>query len=194
MDIIELSEKNIQTAWKIIEKTGIVTAWESIGAKVNIIGSLKTGLMAKNRDIDFHIYTDKISVFRSFSVMRTLAENLRLREVQYKNLIDTEEECVEWHAFYENEDGNLWKFDMIHIRSGSKYDGTVEKVTDAIIHKLTPEIRRTILQIKHDIPGGIQIPGIEIYHAVFEGGVRNYKELENWRKKNPLKNSLDWSP
>ena len=28
---------------------------------------------------------------------------------------------------YEDEDMNTWKFDMIHIRKGSKYDGVVEK-------------------------------------------------------------------
>ena len=32
------------------------------------------------------------------------------------------------------------------------------------------------------MPDGVQIPGIEIYHAVFVGGVRNYEELEHWRK------------
>ena len=85
-------------------------------------------------------------------------------------------------------------FDMIHIRRGSKYDGVVEKVTAAIANHLTPEIKQTILQIKFDVPDGVQIPGIEIYHAVFEGGVCSYEELEQWRKTNPLTNSLDWLP
>ena len=83
---------------------------------------------------------------------------------------------------------------MIRIRKGSKYDGVVEKVTAAITNRLTPEIKQTILQIKFDVPDGVQIPGIEIYHAVFVGGVRTYEELEQWRKNNPLTNSLDWLP
>ena len=70
----------------------------------------------------------------------------------------------------------------------------VEKVTAAITNRLTPEIKQTILQIKFDVLDGVQIPGIEIYHAVFVGGVRNYEELEQWRKTNPLTNSLDWLP
>ena len=126
--------------------------------------------------------------------MQELAERLSLREVQYKNLIQTEEECIEWHATYEDEDMNTWKFDMIHIRKGSKYDGVVEKVTAAIMNRLTTEIKKTILQIKFDVPDGVQIPGIEIYHAVFAGGVRSYEELEQYRKTNPLTNSLDWLP
>ena len=59
--------------------------------------------------------------------MQELAERISLKEVHYKNLIQTEEECIEWHAIYEDEDMNTWKFDMIHIRKGSKYDGVVEK-------------------------------------------------------------------
>lgn len=194
MDTLKLAEKNQQSAWKILEDTCIIPAWERIGATVNIIGSLKSGLLMKSRDIDMHIYTDKLDIAESFSVMQELAERLPLKEIQYINGIDTDEECIEWHARYEDEEGNTWKFDMIHIRRGSKYDGTVERVTDAIIRQLTPEIRQTILQIKYDVPEDILIPGIEIYHAVFTGGVKTYEELEQWRRANPLTNSLDWLP
>ncbi|MCI1682521.1 MAG: phosphoglycerate mutase family protein [Bacteroides sp.] len=194
MDILELALNNQQNAWKILEHTGIIPAWERIGATVHLVGSLKSGLLAKSRDIDLHIYTDKLDIAVSFSVMQGLAERLSFREVHYKNLIQTEEECIEWHAIYEDEDSSTWKFDMIHIRKGSKYDGVVEKVTAAITKRLTPEIKRIILQIKFDMPDSVLISGIEIYHAVFVGGVRNYGELEQWRKTNPLTNSLDWLP
>ena len=192
MDILELALHNQQTAWNILEHTGIIPAWERIGATVHLVGSLKSGLLAKNRDIDLHIYTETLDIGASFSVMQELAERLSLREVHYKNLVQTEEECIEWHAIYEDENGKTWKFDMIHIRKGSKYDGVIEKITAAITNRLTPEIKQTILQIKFDVPDGVQIPSIEIYHAVFVGGVRSYEELEQWRKNNPLPNSLDW--
>lgn len=194
MDIFKLAEQNQQSAWKILEDTRIISAWESIGATVHLVGSLKSGLMMKSKDIDMHIYTDKLDITESFSVMQKLVARLPLKEIQYINGVDTEEECIEWHAIYEDEEMNLWKFDMIHIRKGSKYDGTVEKVTDAIINKLTPELRRTILQIKNEVPDGIMIPGIEIYHAVFAGNVKSYTELEQWCKTNPLTNSLGWMP
>jgi hypothetical protein len=70
----------------------------------------------------------------------------------------------------------------------------VELVNDAIICKLTPELRKTILQIKYDIPDGVTIPGFEIYHAVLEGNVKTYEELVEWCKTNPLTNSLAWLP
>lgn len=194
MDILELARHNQQTAWKILEHTGIIPAWEHIGATVHLVGSLKSGLLAKSRDIDLHIYTDTLDIAASFSVMQELAERLSLKEVHYKNLIQTEEECIEWHALYEDEELNTWKFDLIHIRKYSKYDGVVERVTAAIMNRLTPELRKTILQIKFDVPDGVMIPGIEIYRAVFVGGVRSYEELEQYRKTNPLANSLDWMP
>jgi len=194
MDILTLAAENQQTAWQILKETGIVQTWEKAGATVNLVGSLKSGLLMKNRDIDMHIYTDKLSVSESFSVIQELAERLSLKEIHYKNLIDTEEECIEWHVLYEHTNRDIWKFDMIHIRKGSRYDGTVERVTDAITECLTPEIRKKILQLKQEIPDSITIPGIEIYHAVFEGDVSSYEELEQWRKNHPLINSLDWLP
>lgn len=194
MDILELAKQNQQAAWKVLEDTAIIPAWEGIGATVHLVGSLKTGLLAKSKDIDLHIYTDKLDISESFSVVQELAERLSLKEVQYKNQIHTEEECMEWHTLYEDKEMGTWKFDMIHIRKGSKYDGVVENVTAVIAKRLTPEIRKTILQIKFDVPEGIQIPGIEIYHAVFAGGVRSYEALELWRKTHPLTNSLDWLP
>jgi len=194
MDILTLAAENQQTAWQILKETGIVQTWEKAGATVNLVGSLKSGLLMKNRDIDMHIYTDKLSVSESFSVIQELAERLSLKEIHYKNLIDTEEECIEWHVLYEHTNRDIWKFDMIHIRKGSRYDGMVERVTDAITECLTPEIRKKILQLKQEIPDSITIPGIEIYHAVFEGDVSSYEELEQWRKNHPLINSLDWLP
>jgi hypothetical protein len=100
----------------------------------------------KSRDIDFHIYTEKPDIPESFSVMQNLAERLPLKEIQYINRIDTEEECIEWHALYDDKDSNTWKFDMIHIRKGSKYDGTVERVTDAIIKQLIETLHRSFFR------------------------------------------------
>ena len=194
MDIIELAEQNQQNAWKLLDETGIIPAWERIGATVHLVGSLKSGLLMKSRDIDLHIYTGKLDITESFSVMQELAERLKLKEIQYKNLVHTEEECIEWHVLYEDQELHTWKFDLIHIRKGSKYDGVVENVTAAIAKLLTPGLRETILRIKYEVPDGVMIPGIEIYHAVFTGGVRSYEELERWRQEHPLPNSLDWLP
>jgi len=196
MDILKIAGQNSDYAMEVLSRTGLITAWEEIGATVNIVGSLKSGLMMKNLDIDLHIYTDKVDIAESFSVMQKLAESLSLREINYINLIDTDEECLEWHTRYEDWNGKIWKFDMIHIRKESKYDGVVEKTTEEIIRKLTPKLKLTILQIKSEIPSGESIPGIEIYMAVFSGGVKSLEEFKEWRKSHPLtmSDSLGWQP
>ncbi len=89
MTILELAEQNQQSAWKILKSTGVIPAWERIGATVYIVGSLKSGLIMKNRDIDLHIYTDKLNISESFSVIEKLAERLPLKEIHYKNGLDT---------------------------------------------------------------------------------------------------------
>ena len=106
MDIHELARQNQQSAWKVLEDTCIIEAWERIGATVRLVGSLRTGLLVKSRDIDIHIYTDRLDVGESFSVIRELAERLPLQEIQYRNLIHTEEECMEWHALYKDREQN----------------------------------------------------------------------------------------
>ena len=49
MDIHELARQNQQSAWKVLEDTCIIEAWERIGATVRLVGSLRTGLLAKSR-------------------------------------------------------------------------------------------------------------------------------------------------
>ena len=44
MDIIELAEQNQQNAWKLLDETGIIPAWERIGATVHLVGSLCTSI------------------------------------------------------------------------------------------------------------------------------------------------------
>lgn len=194
MDIIKLSQQNQKLAWEVLEESNIIPVWESIGAKVNIVGSLKTGLMMRSLDIDIHVYTKEISIKDSFDAISQIAQNSSFKEIQYKNLIDTEEECIEWRFIYEDKKANLWKFDLIHILMGSKYDGFVENVTDSIINKLTPETKKAILQIKYDIPDDIKIPSIEIYQAVLSNKVSSYKEFIQWRGSNSSVNTMEWLP
>jgi hypothetical protein len=193
MDILKYSQQIQETAKEILDKSQLIQLWEEIGAEVYLIGSTKTGLLI-HKDIDIHVYTEKVSIQESFLVMAKLAEQLNITDIIYKNGIETEEECIEWHALFQDKNKERWKVDIIHIRKGSKFDGVVERVTDTIANKLTPELRQTILQIKYDMPKDALIPGIEVYHAVFTGNVKTYDELLQWRKTNPLIDSLGWMP
>lgn len=194
MNIFEQSEHNQQIAWKIIEDSGIIPIWESIGATVNLVGSLKTGLLMKHRDIDFHIYSAPMSIADNFRAMAKLAENPRIRRIEYGNFMDTEEKCIEWHAWYEDSENNLWQMDMIHILKGSKYDGYFEKVTERISAALTEETRQAILHLKYETPVTAKIMGIEYCQAVIRDGVRTYPEFMQWRAEHPVYGIVEWMP
>ena len=194
MNILDIARLNQQKAWKIVENSGIIQAWESIGAEVNLVGSLRTGLLMKHRDIDFHIYSSSLSLSGSFQAMAKLAENPFVRKIECVNLLHTIEECVEWHAWYQEPDDELWQIDMIHIRKGSHYYGYFEKVAERIGLLLTDETRLAILQLKDETPETEKIIGVEYYQAVIRDGIRNYADFQEWRKQHPVTGVVEWMP
>ena len=194
MDILELAKRNQQKAWEIIEDTRIVRIWEGMGAKVNLVGSLRTGLLMKHRDIDFHIYTSPLDLSASFRVMAELAENTSVKKIEYTNLLHTAEACIEWHAWYQDMEGELWQMDMIHIQEGSRYDGYFERVAERISAVLTDEMRLAILKLKYETPDTEKIMGVEYYQAVIQDGVRSYPEFEEWRRLHPAVGVVEWMP
>ncbi|MCD7901284.1 MAG: nucleotidyltransferase domain-containing protein [Bacteroides sp.] len=194
MKITEIALQNQNSAWQVIESTHLMEIWESMGAEIHLVGSLRSGLLMKNLDIDFHIYTPEVNIKDSFLAIQTLAQNPSVRKVQYKNLLVTEEECIEWNVWYQDHNFRLWQLDMIHFRKESLYDGWVEKVTDRIIQVLTPELKEIILQLKFDIPDDWKVPGIQVYKAVIADGIRTYPEFVEWQKEHVADNFLAWIP
>lgn len=194
MNILELAKRNQQKAWEIIEDTRIVRIWEGMGAKVNLVGSLRTGLLMKHRDIDFHIYTSPLDLSASFRAMAELAENTSIKRIEYTNLLHTAEACIEWHAWYQDMEGELWQMDMIHIQEGSRYDGYFERVAERISAVLTDEMRLAILNLKYETPDTEKIMGVEYYQAVIQDGVRSYPEFEEWRRLHPAVGVVEWMP
>lgn len=194
MNILELAKRNQQKAWEIIEDTRIVRIWEGIGAKVNLVGSLRTGLLMKHRDIDFHIYTSPLDLSACFRAMAELAENTSVKKIEYTNLLHTAEACIEWHAWYQDMEGELWQMDMIHIQEGSRYDGYFERVAERISAVLTDEMRLAILKLKYETPDTEKIMGVEYYQAVIQDGVRSYPEFEEWRRLHPAVGVVEWVP
>lgn len=192
--ITQLAEKNMNRAREVVKKLDVEGVWRSIGAKVNLVGSLKTGLLVKHRDIDFHIYTPELSISESFRAMAKIASNPMVQRVEYGNLIDTGEACIEWHAWCTDQDGATWQIDMIHILEGSQFDGFFENVAERIAAALTPETKSAIMRIKYDTPESEKIMGIEYYVAVLRDGVRSWPEFELWRANNPPAGIVLWVP
>lgn len=193
-EIQELAARNRQRACEIIRRTGIVEAWESIGAEVHPVGSLRMGLLVKHRDIDFHIYTDELVPADSFRAMAQLAAQPGIRKMTYGNLSATEEACLEWHVWYEDESGEEWTIDLIQIRRGSRYDGYFERMADRIGAVMTDQMREAIMRLKFETPLTEKIMGVEYYRAVISGGVRTFAELQAWRAAHPAEGVVEWIP
>lgn len=192
--IIELATRNQQKAWEIIRQTDIENSWRSIGSDINLVGSLSMGLLMKHRDIDFHIYSSSVSLADDFRIMAKLAENPAIRKIEYINLLNTDEACLEWHAWYEDEEHELWQIDMIHLLKGSRYEGYFENVAKRIAALLTDEIKYAILKLKFETPETEKIMGIIYYQAVIQGGVRTYTEFKEWIKQHPVSGIIEWIP
>ena len=192
-DIELIAQNNLEKALQVIEKSNVRQAWESIGAEVHQVGSIAMGLLMKHRDIDFHIYTDELNVFESFKVIQKLCANPSVTRMEYRNLADTAEACLEFHIWFmlENEE---WQIDMIQILKGSQFDGYFENVAARIKAVLTPETRRTILELKYHTPDDEHIMGIEYYQAVIADNVKTYPEFIQWRSEHLVTGIVTWCP
>lgn len=192
--IIETSERNRRRAWDIIRRARIMETWSSHGAEAHVVGSLAMGLMMKHLDIDLHIYSSPLSLQASFAAMACIADNPNIVKIECRNLLNTDEKCVEWHAWYNDEADDTWQIDMIHIAKGSRYDGYFERMAERIKAALTEETRLAILRLKNKTPDNEHIMGVEYYMAVLKYGIRTMPEFIEWRKNNPVTGILEWMP
>ncbi len=192
--ILELAAANRQRAHAIIRELRLEEIWRSAGAEPRLVGSLRMGLLVKHRDIDYHIYSPQLRLSESFAAIARLAENARIRRIEFANLLDAPDRCLEWHAWYEDEEGGMWQIDMIHMQAGSPWDGWFEGVADRITAALTEETRNVILRLKYETPDERKIPGIAYYMAVLRDGVSTWPQFEEWLATHPLDGIIEWMP
>ena len=192
-ELAELAESMMARAREVVRRSRVIEAWERIGATVRSVGSMATGLMMKHRDVDFHIYTDALDPAESFRAVSAICADPRVSQLEYRNLADTDEACLEWHVLYDL-DGELWQIDMIQIRKGSRFDGHFERVAERINAVLTPETRDAILRLKYLMPDAEHIPGIAYYHAVLADGVRTWPQFTVWLREHPSPGIDLWCP
>ncbi|MFV0422514.1 hypothetical protein [Oleidesulfovibrio sp.] len=193
-DIEVQSIRALNYARNVIAQSRVVELWQDAGAIVHQVGSVRTGLLLHNRDIDFHIYSDVVDVENSFAVVGRLAANPRITRVEFRNNLNTDEKCVEWHAWYQDDEGKEWQIDMIHIRNDSPFAGYFENVAERISGALTPETRKAILIIKDALYNVRKVQSIAVYRAVLEGGVRTPAEFDAWCQSNPADGIIEWMP
>lgn len=192
--INDLALTNQKNAREVLKESGIAEIWKASGCRVNLIGSLRMGLLAAHRDIDLHVYSSGITTESSFAIAAKMAANPKVTEIRCINGLHTDEHCIAWHAFYKADTGEIWQFDIIHIEEGTEYDGYFERMADRIIEVMTPEHRDTILRLKFETPEGRDYHGVEYYEAVIADGIAEMTAFENWVTEHRNKAPYYWIP
>ncbi len=194
-DIIEISKQNLEIASRIIDELQIVEIWNALDSTCNLVGSVKTGLLMNHLDIDFHTYSEDFSIEKSFKAIGLISKNPKIKDVVYKNLLEAEDMCLEWHLTYEEKPDRIWTIDIMHIRKESPYAGMIERVTEKINMILTEQLREKILSIKWESQQhNHKIPGISIYQAVIEDGIETYEDFKIWEKGHRDDGISLWEP
>lgn len=193
-EINALALANQERAYEIIKLSGIPQIWKQAGCRVNLIGSLKTGLLANHRDIDLHVYSSGITEESSFAIAAKMAAIKEVVEITCINGLHTDENCIAWHVKYKISEGEIWKFDIIHIESGTEYDGYFEKMAERISAVMTHEQQDTILRLKFETPENETIHGVEYSEAVIADGVSTLDELRQWVSIHRKKPAYYWIP
>jgi len=192
-NIEKLSTENLNKAYGIIDGLNILKVWESLNSTCNLVGSVKTGLVLNHLDIDFHTYSDDFSIEKSFKAIAEISKNPKIREVYYKNLLEAEDMCLEWHLTYEETSERIWTIDIIHIKNESPFAGMIENVTESIKEIMTDDLRRKILELKYECSKrNKKVAGIEIYEAVIDNNIETFEELEKWRSSRKEKSISLW--
>lgn len=194
-NVKQISSTNLKKAFEIIEELKIHEIWEKLGATCNLVGSVKNGLLMNRLDIDFHTYSEDFSIEKSFTAIAQISQNSKIKEVTYRNLLDAEDMCLEWHLWYEETPERIWTIDIMHIKNESSYAGVIERVTEKIKSVLTDELKQTILEIKWECTQQKErTRGIDIYEAVIGNGIETFEGFKNWnRNKKEVDISL-WEP
>lgn len=179
---------------RVLDSSGIARIWEKSGCRVNLVGSLRMGLLAAHRDIDLHVYSPAITEQSSFAIAARMSALPGVKEIKSINGLHTPEHCMAWHVKYMADSGEMWQFDIIHIEAGTEYDGYFEHMADRIVQVMTPAQRDTILRLKFTTPPDETIHGVEYYEAVIADGVTTLDDLRHWVTVRRSKPTYYWIP
>ena len=192
-EIFNLSFANQERAKRVLMNSDIANVWEQNGCRVNLIGSLRMGLMASHKDIDLHVYSKGITEESSFAIAAQIAKLPDVIEIKCINGLHTDEHCIAWHIFYKYEE-DIWQIDVIHIEEGTEYDGFFEQMADRITEVMTNDQKETILRLKFETLSDKDYHGVEYYEAVIADGISNMVELEEWVIEHRKKPMYYWIP
>lgn len=168
--------------------------WAELGT-VTFSGSSRFGLMVEP-NIDMEVYADHPRPSDGFQVIAAIAEIPGVRRVRFKNQLDDPgDPGLYWWIQYRDELNQDWSIDAWLIPSDHPFAMHSARFAEAMCECLNEDLRRTILQIKHESRcRNLDTRSIEIYRAVLRDGIATYNEFERWLEQHPPKKLEDWMP
>jgi len=185
-ELLNNQEKLQKEAKEIIEKLNLIKILSQYG-KINIVGSLKYGLMVW-RDIDIDLVLEnKILETNYWKIVKKIFLDKKIQSITLSDNQNIEDKNRPKSLYigikYLDNEENIWKID---IRLLNKNDLNTGKVEELINEKITPENRLTILEIKSQVCNDPkyhkEFSSIDIYESVLTNGVNNLEEFENFLK------------
>jgi hypothetical protein len=172
------ASKNLEKANKIISRLEIVELCYKYDCEANLIGSVATGLLMSNLDIDFHIYPKSFSINKIYTLIGKMAEKEEIIRTSCYNFVNSNDKSLDWHVHYMDEYNEDCKIDMIFIKHDSVYIGKAEKIVEKIKQNMTEIQKKNILKLKWEgNKEQIEYKGMEIYKAVIEYGIETIEEF-----------------
>ncbi|MEV7191007.1 hypothetical protein AB0N81_04240 [Streptomyces sp. NPDC093510] len=180
------------TALRILDALRLTERWQPFGDPV-LVGSVALDLVVEP-DIDLEIYCDAPSVAQGFAALAPCAELPGVRGMRFANALDLDDQGLYWRLDYEAPSGGTWQIDMwllAHDHPGPRAADLVAPVRAA----LTDGTRDAVLAVKEGAAErGEPLPGVWVYQAVMDHGVRTYEEFVKWRAGTPTDGLTFWRP
>jgi hypothetical protein len=192
-DVLEESRQRAGQAHEILARLQLFNRWRAFGTPV-LVGAVAYGLTMAH-DIDIEIYCDRPRVEDGFVVLRECAVIENVWKARFGNYLLEKDEGLYWRLDYRTGDGVDWKIDMWLLRRDHPGPCAAQLV-EPLRAALTPETRRTILELKSLIQTGSipRCPSIDVYRAVIDGGIRSSTELSDWLESHPRDYLTYWKP
>mgnify|MGYP006896727782 CR=1 FL=1 len=192
-ELLAFSESRQRRAWDIVRRSRLMEIWLTPGRKPcgRLVGDGTYDDAPRHRPACLLLAADRRG---SFAAMARLAEDAAVKKIECRNLLDTDEACIEWHAWYDDGQDGEWQIDIIHILKGSRYDGYFERMAERVKAALTDDTRLAILRLKAGTPENEHVMGVEYYQAVLRDGVRTMADFKRWRAEHPVNGVMEWMP
>ncbi|OIV38053.1 hypothetical protein BIV57_07765 [Mangrovactinospora gilvigrisea] len=175
----------------VLERLGLLERWRPHGDPL-LVGSVALGLVVE-ADIDLEIYSDAPSIAAGFAAVAPCAELPGVRRLRFTNTLDLDDPGLYWRLDVEH-GGETWKVDMWSL--ARDYPGPrAAELVGPLREAFTAETRDAVLAVKEAAADrGEALPGVWVYRAVLEGGVRDWDGFAAWRRSVDTTALTDWRP